>query len=82
MKILQISDTHNKHQILTNLPTADVIVHCGDFTEQGTEEDFVKEIADKQYDIIIGDNLLKRAIKEYNGEFIDFPNFAISGRLW
>ena len=46
------------------------------------EEDFVKEIADNQYDIIIGDNLLKRAIKEYNGEFIDFPNFAISGRLW
>ena len=39
MKILQISDTHNKHQILTNLPTADVIVHCGDFTEQGTEEE-------------------------------------------
>ena len=39
MKILQISDTHNKHQKLTNLPTADVIVHCGDFTEQGTEEE-------------------------------------------
>lgn len=37
MKILQISDTHNKHQQLTNLPAADVIVHCGDFTEQGTE---------------------------------------------
>lgn len=27
MKILQISDTHNKHQQLTNLPAADVIVH-------------------------------------------------------
>lgn len=39
MKILQISDTHNKHQQLTNLPAADVIVHCGDFTEQGTEEE-------------------------------------------
>ena len=37
MRILQISDTHNKHQQLTNMPAADVIVHCGDFTEQGTE---------------------------------------------
>lgn len=39
MNILQISDTHNKHLQLTNLPAADVIVHCGDFTEQGTEEE-------------------------------------------
>lgn len=39
MRILQISDTHNKHQQLTNLPVADVTVHCGDFTEQGTEEE-------------------------------------------
>ena len=37
MTILQISDTHNRHNDLTNLPEADVIVHCGDFTEQGTE---------------------------------------------
>ena len=37
MKILQISDTHNRHQQLVNLPAADVIVHCGDFTDNGTE---------------------------------------------
>lgn len=30
MKILQISDTHNQHRQLTDLPAADVIVHCGD----------------------------------------------------
>ena len=39
MKILQISDTHNRHQQLTNLPVADVIVHCGDFTDMGTEDE-------------------------------------------
>lgn len=39
MKILQISDNHNFHQRLTHLPTADVIVHCGDFTEHGTENE-------------------------------------------
>lgn len=39
MLILQISDTHNKHQQLTNLPAADVIIHCGDFADNGTEEE-------------------------------------------
>ena len=39
MRILQISDTHNRHQLLTGMPTADVLVHCGDFTDMGTEEE-------------------------------------------
>lgn len=39
MKILQISDTHNRHQQLSELPAADVVVHCGDFTDLGTEEE-------------------------------------------
>ncbi len=37
MTILQISDTHNRHGLLKHLPAADVIVHCGDFTDYGTE---------------------------------------------
>ena len=39
MTILQISDTHNQHRLLTDLPTADILVHCGDFTDMGTEEE-------------------------------------------
>lgn len=39
MTILHISDTHNRHTQLSHLPEADVIVHCGDFTDQGTEEE-------------------------------------------
>ena len=39
MRILHISDTHGKHELLINLPKADVIVHTGDFTEDGTEEE-------------------------------------------
>ncbi len=38
IKILVISDTHNKHLVLQNLfpfPEADVIVHAGDFTSTG-----------------------------------------------
>ena len=39
IRLLQISDTHNRHNELTNLPEADIIIHCGDFTEQGTEKE-------------------------------------------
>jgi ser/thr phosphatase family protein len=37
MKILQLSDTHNRHALLANFPVADIVVHCGDFTDMGTE---------------------------------------------
>ena len=52
LRILQISDTHNRHAQLTDLPDADVIVHCGDFTDQGTEEealDFLNWFIDLPY---------------------------------
>ena len=39
MKIVQISDTHNKHNLLQGLPEGDVIIHCGDFSYYGTEEE-------------------------------------------
>ena len=37
MKLLHISDTHNRHHQLGQLPQADVIVHSGDFSDKGTE---------------------------------------------
>lgn len=39
MRIIQISDTHNRHQRLKDLPAGDVIVHCGDFADMGREEE-------------------------------------------
>ena len=39
MRILQISDTHSRHRKLKRLPAADVIVHCGDFADNGTERE-------------------------------------------
>lgn len=45
MKICIISDTHNKHKRLSNLPEADVIIHCGDMTSVGHNheiKDFMK----------------------------------------
>ena len=38
-KILHISDTHGLHRQLENLPEADVIVHSGDISKEGTEEE-------------------------------------------
>lgn len=56
MRVLQLSDTHNQHAQLANLPAADVIVHCGDFTEYGTEEevlDFLNWFAKLPYCYIV-----------------------------
>lgn len=39
MKILHLSDTHGKHRELHVLPEADVIVHSGDFTWAGSENE-------------------------------------------
>lgn len=52
MRILHISDTHGKHELLIDLPKADVIVHTGDFTEDGTEEevkDFIEWFSGLSY---------------------------------
>lgn len=52
MRILHISDTHGKHELLIDLPKADVIVHTGDITEDGTEEevkDFIEWLCDLPY---------------------------------
>ena len=52
MTILHISDTHNCHKELGTLPEADVIVHSGDFTRDGTEEeayDFINWLCDLPY---------------------------------
>ena len=52
MRLLHISDTHGKHQILKDLPEADFIVHTGDITEDGTEEevkDFIEWFSGLSY---------------------------------
>lgn len=41
MRILHISDTHNLHHHLCNLPDADVIVHSGDFTMAGSVNEVI-----------------------------------------
>lgn len=48
MTILHLSDTHGLHRQIEHLPLADVVVHSGDFCEEGTIkelEDFVEWFA-------------------------------------
>lgn len=61
MRILHLSDTHNQHRQLRNLPTADVIIHSGDITFAGTGEevlDFIEWFGtlNYQYKIFIAGN--------------------------
>ena len=39
MRILHISDTHGKHNLLKNLPKTDVIVHSGDASFSGADSE-------------------------------------------
>lgn len=39
MKILHLSDTHGLHHRLDDMPEADVLVHSGDISNSGTEEE-------------------------------------------
>lgn len=52
MRILHISDTHSKHSLLKNMPKADVIVHSGDASFAGSEDevlDFLNWFCDLDY---------------------------------
>ena len=61
MRILRISDTHGQHRAFDQLPEADIIVHSGDFTFSGTENeafDFINWFCDLpfRYKIFIAGN--------------------------
>jgi Icc-related predicted phosphoesterase len=61
MRILHLSDTHNLHRQLSNLPAADVIVHSGDISYAGIGNEVVDFIEwfgelDYKYKIFIAGN--------------------------
>lgn len=39
MRIVQISDTHGRHHLLKDIPAGDVLIHCGDLSDYGTEDE-------------------------------------------
>lgn len=61
MTILHISDTHNKHRELRELPSADIIIHSGDMALAGSEDEIMDFIEwfialPYQYKIFIAGN--------------------------
>ena len=44
------------------------------------EDDWINLIKEGDYDVIIADSLLKKAVPFYKGEWYDLPHFAISGK--
>ena len=52
MLFLALSDTHGKHRLLKNLPKADVIIHAGDVSKDGSERsvmDFMNWYSELDY---------------------------------
>ncbi len=52
INILHLSDTHSQHRRLTELPDADILIHSGDFTMSGSEQealDFLNWFCDLSY---------------------------------
>lgn len=45
------------------------------------EGQFAEAVESGGYDVVVGDSMLKHALKQYKGMFIDFPHFAVSGRF-
>ena len=61
MKILHISDTHGRHASMKGMPDADVIIHSGDISENGTEEEVISfiewfESLDYKYKVFVAGN--------------------------
>lgn len=45
------------------------------------EDQFVELIQQGNYDVIVGDNILKRVIPNFNGKYVGTPHFAVSGKM-
>lgn len=43
------------------------------------EEKFISYVEQEKFDVIIGDKMFRRALKDFPGEYIEVPHFAVSG---
>ncbi len=46
-----------------------------------TEENFARLVTEGQYDVIVGDRMLERVLRNYEGRWMHVPHFAVSGEL-
>ena len=45
------------------------------------EDDFIQLADNQTYDIVIGDDLFRKALKHFTGTYLELPHFAVSGRM-
>ena len=45
------------------------------------EEDFLAFVREFQADAVVADLNFKKLLRDFEGTFIDYPHFAVSGRL-
>lgn len=43
------------------------------------EDQWINLVREQKYDVIIGDEIFHKAIRDYSGEYISLPHFAVSG---
>mmetsp|Transcript_49159 Transcript_49159/g.100350 ORF Transcript_49159/g.100350 Transcript_49159/m.100350 type:complete len:247 (+) Transcript_49159:149-889(+) len=69
VRVVMISDTHGRHRDLTNLPEADILIHAGDWTHFGKEEnardfnEWLGALSQYQHKIVVNGN------HEHNAEW-------------
>lgn len=39
IRVVMISDTHDSHNLITDIPDGDILIHAGDFTQNGSPRD-------------------------------------------
>lgn len=47
-----------------------------------TEEGFISFVKEERFDAIIADKMFRRALRDFNGTFLESDHFAVSGTLW
>ena len=57
MRLVIISDTHGKHNLIGSLPEGDVLVHAGDFMDSGLYEDEILS-----FNIWLGEQAIKQRV--------------------
>jgi Icc-related predicted phosphoesterase len=97
MLLCIISDTHNKHKRIKNLPNADVIIHCGDMTSMGYEHEIISflkwfsKLSQYKYKIFVAGNhdwlfekngLLARSLVPDNVIYLEDNGIEIEGKYF
>ena len=94
-KVLVVHQQVMANEIRKKLHTAGAAeVICGtwfmkhpELSEEGdmffdTENGFIDYVMSGGFDAVVGDHMFRRALRNFEGRFIDSDHFAVSGTLW